>query len=445
MSEQGAGLGYGFAVMSTDTGHSSVTTDLSWALNQPEKKIDWGYRAMHGSAVLAKEIIKAYYGSAPKYNYYSGCSTGGRQGIREAQLYPEDFDGVLAGAPAWWTSHLQTWTNHLGLINLPTDSPHHIPVELFGVVSAEVMKQCDPQDGLTDNIVTNPRGCIFNPETLLCTTGAKSSECLTVPQISTLYKIYSDYQEPSQNLIFPHLELGSESQWPVLLGVEGGKPHPLGYEYIRYWLLNDPTWDFKAFNSSLVELADRLDPGNATADDYDMSPFQRRGGKLLHYHGEADALISSGSSNYFYNQVLRTLQPKGLDLDSWYRYFPVPGMLHCAGSASNCNAPWYFAGGNQAGVLGTDVSGVPGFEDEEHDALLALIAWVEKGKAPERIVATKWSDDGERGEVWRQRPICPYPRVAKFDGVGDPDKAANWKCGRLYEEAKEYRQAIIEA
>lgn len=172
-----------------------------WALNQPERVTDWAYRAMHGSVVIAKHIIEEYYSREPKFSYYSGCSTGGRQGIRDVQLYPEDFDGVLAGAPAWWTTHMQTWTLKVGLYNLPVDAPHHIPTSLFSVVAAEVLKQCDPQDGLTDTIISDPDGCNFYPEALLCAldvTNQTTAACLTTEQIGTLYKIYNDYVEWNQ-------------------------------------------------------------------------------------------------------------------------------------------------------------------------------------------------------------------------------------------------------
>lgn len=178
--DMGTGVGYGFAVMSTDTGHNSTSGDITWALNQPEQKIDWGYRAMHGSIVLSKQIVEAYYKKKPCYSYYSGCSTGGRQGLRDIQLYPDDFDGVLAGAPAWWTSHLQTWTIKLGQYNLPVDAPTHIPVSLFPVIGAEVLKQCDAQDGLVDTIISDPYGCNFRPETLLCGANTtNTSACLS--------------------------------------------------------------------------------------------------------------------------------------------------------------------------------------------------------------------------------------------------------------------------
>lgn len=180
---------------------NSTSGDISWALNQPEKKIDWGYRAMHGSIVMAKQVVGAYYKQQPKYNYYSGCSTGGRQGIRDIQLYPDDFDGVLAGAPAWWTSHLQTWTVQVGLYNLPNTSDHHIPATLFDSIGAEVLKQCDPQDGLVDHIISDPERCNFYPEALLCTpnvTNQTAEGCLKPAQIETLYRIYNDYTASNQ-------------------------------------------------------------------------------------------------------------------------------------------------------------------------------------------------------------------------------------------------------
>ncbi len=193
-----AGVGYGFATMSTDTGHNSTSGDITWAYQESEKQLDFGYRAMHGSVVLAKQIVKAYYAKEAEWNYYSGCSTGGRQGLKDLQKYPDDFHGVLAGAPAWWTTHLQTWTIKLGLFNLPETAPHHIPVSLFSAIGTEVLKQCDAQDGVKDNIIQDPEGCNFYPEALLCSanvTNGSAAGCLTPAQIGTLYHIYGDYRE----------------------------------------------------------------------------------------------------------------------------------------------------------------------------------------------------------------------------------------------------------
>ncbi len=418
--------------MSTDTGHNSTTVDALWAEDAPELINDWGFRAIHGSVELAKKLTTAFYGSHIKFSYYSGCSTGGRQGIRNAQLFPEDFDGILAGAPAWWTSHLQTWTTKLGTFNLPLDSSNRIPPTLFSIIGAEVLKQCDPQDGLTDHIISDPLACNFNPETLLCTPISNSSACLTPAQLSTLSKFYLPYVDTNATFVFPGLALGSEAQWDVLLGEPTGEPNSLGIDYIRYFLGLGADFEWQDFDFGIVQLADRLDPGNATADAFDMSAFKQRGGKLLHYHGWADALIATGSSLYFYKQVAQALLPKGIALDDWYRFFLVPGMQHCAGSPADVNAPWYFAGANQAGSLGTGVHGVPGFEDGRHDALLALMEWVEEGSVVEEIVATKFVDDDATKGVERQRPLCAYPKQAAYKGRGDVDSAQNWECRRLY-------------
>ena len=288
---------------------------------------------------------------------------------------------------------MQPWTIKLALYNLPETADYHIPLELFPAIGAEVLKQCDIQDGLTDNIIMDPARCDFFPEALLCgpnVTNQTTAGCLTPAQIGTLYNIYNDYVDVNQTFVFPHLELGSEAQWFVLLGLP--IPNPLGYEYPQYMLDLGSDWNFYDFDYSIVQLADHTDPGNCDADDYDLSPFQSRGGKLLMYQGYSDALIPTGSSIYFYKSVLKTLHPKGIDLDPWFRHFLVPGMQHCAGTPPDMNAPWYFAGANQAGTLSLEpgsVHSTPGFEDAEHDALLALMRWTEEGVAPESIVATK--------------------------------------------------------
>lgn len=339
--DMAAGVGYGFASMSTDTGHNSTSGDGTWAYNAPEKRIDFGYRAMHGSVELAKVLTEAFYSSGIDYSYYSGCSTGGRQGLKEVEMYPDDFDGVLAGAPAWWTAHLQPWTIKLALYNLPTTADYHIPASLFPAIGAEVLKQCDIQDGRADNIIMDPNGCDFEPETLLCGPGVTNQTeagCLTAAQIGTLYSIYNDYVDVNQTFVFPHLELGSEAQWPVLLGTP--MPNPLGYEYPQDFLDLGPDWNYTNFDYSIVQLADQTDPGNCSATDFDISPFQAKGGKLITYHGYSDGLIPTGSSLYFYKEVLKTLYPKGIDLDNFYRHFPVPGMQHCALTPPDMNAPW---------------------------------------------------------------------------------------------------------
>lgn len=414
--------------MSTDTGHNSTSSDGTWAYKQPEKLENWGHLAMHGSVVASKTITTAFYDKKISYNYYSGCSTGGRQGLKEAEFYPDDFDGIVAGAPAWWTSHVQPWTARVALYNLPTTADYHIPPALFPTIAAEVLKQCDPQDGLKDNLISDPEGCNFRPEELLCASNSTASGCLTPPQIDTLYKIYTYSIGENQTFIFPRLNLGSEASWFLL---QGDKPNPLGTDYIKYFLGLGPDWNFYDYNEDILRLSNELQPGNATVG-FDLSAFHAKGGKILSYHGQADGLIPTGSTPYFYNHVTRTLQPRGINVDEFFRFFLVPGMGHCTGTPTTVNAPWYFAGPNQAPILGNTVYGVPGFRDETHDALLAMVDWVENNKAPDHIVGTKYVDEKTQKDVLRQRPLCMYPKQAKYKGTGDVNEAGSWECKLLY-------------
>ena len=330
---------YGFAAVSTDTGHQSATFNATWAINNTEGQIDWGYRALHGSVVLSKEIVDAYYGVPHQYSYYSGCSTGGRQGFKEAQEFPDDFDGVLAGAPAWWTTHLQTWSVKVGLDNLPLNGPNHISQEaMTGFVADEILRQCDPQDGLEDGIISRPYSCDIDFEQLLCTSSSKTSSCLTSAQVQTLYQLYSDYVETNQTFVFPHLSLGSEWQSGILISGQNDAPSALGTSYVGSFLYNTSNYDWRSFSYETVQFADALDPGNATADNFDLTPFKTSGAKLIHYHGYADGFIPVGSSIYLYKQIQQALLPMGETLDDFYRFFLIPGMGHCGNSQNN--APW---------------------------------------------------------------------------------------------------------
>jgi feruloyl esterase len=192
----------------------------SFAYNAPGKVTNWGYRALHGSIVLGKVLTRSYYGKELAYSYYSGCSTGGGQGLKEAEMFPDDFDGIVAGAPAWWTTHLQLWNTKVGLYNLPTTAPYHIPSSLFPIIGDALLKQCDPQDGLMDNIISDPTRYDFRPEALLCgsnITNSTTSGCLTSPQIDTLYHLYNDWVEGNLTFIFSHFELGAKHNGICLL------------------------------------------------------------------------------------------------------------------------------------------------------------------------------------------------------------------------------------
>jgi feruloyl esterase len=405
---------YGFAVLSTSTGHNSTGQDMTWALNNPESKTDWGYRALHGSVVLGKMVTEAYYGKSLAYSYYAGCSTGGKQGMKSVQMFPEDFDGVLVGAPAWWSTHQQLWQLTVGIINLPENSPSYIPYSTFPLISNEVLRQCDTSDGVEDGIVMDPKKCNFFPQTLLCQPGQNTSTCLTPPQLNTWYALHRPIADIHDVFVYPNFELGSEAQMPGSFGVYGtNAPSLYGTSYVQNYILDDPTWDWKTYNYTVVQIADALNPGGTNAVDFDISPFHARGGKLLHYHGLADGLIPTGASELLYNKYLYNMTAQGIALDDWYRFFLVPGMQHCSGSIGN--APWYMGGAQTI----PGFYGVPGFRDAEHDVLLALMEWVEHGEAPEKVVVTKWRNDTDPGQgVLRQRPICKYPGEAVYMGEG---------------------------
>ena len=352
----GSVVPYGFATLSTSTGHNSTGQDMTWALNNPESKADWGYRAMHGSVVLGKQLTSAYYSRKLCYSYYAGCSTGGKQGMKEVQKYPSDFDGVLIGAPAWWSTHQQLWQLTVGIINLPEGSPSYIPYSMFPLISNEVLRQCDASDGVLDTIIMDPKKCNFHPQALLCHPGQNTSTCLSPEQIKTWEALHRPIADINNTFVYPNFELGSDAQIPGSFGVYGtNAPSLYGTSYVQNYILDDASWDWKTYNYSVVEIADSLNPGSTNAADFDISPFYERGGKLLHYHGLADGLIPTGASELLYNNYLYNMSAKGINLDDFYRFFLVPGMQHCSGSVGN--APWYM-GGVQT-IRG--VYGVPGF------------------------------------------------------------------------------------
>lgn len=414
---QGGFSHYGFATISTDTGHSSAPDDGRWGLNQPHKLINWGYRAMHGSITTAKQVIQMYYCNDIQFSYYASCSTGGRQGFKEMQLHPETFDGVVVGAPAWWSTHLQSWALRQGIVNLSKKNSSHVPSLLFPAIVEEMVRQCDPQDGLEDGIIGDPFGCNFDFNQLLCQPGKNRTDCLTSAQIDTVHMLYSSFWDTNQTFVFPSITLGSDA---ATLSV---KPSRLGSDFFRYWVYNNTNWDYTALRYEDIVKADEVDPGAATANNFDLSPFKQRGGKLIHYHGLADELIPAGSSQYFYDQVYRTLVPRGIKVDDFYRFFFVPGMSHCMGSTV---APWYIGGGAQ--YISGATHSVPGFMNSQHDVILAIMDWVENGKAPNEIIATKYWNDSVADGIYSQRPLCMYPKQARYVGNGDPNVPHSWKC-----------------
>ncbi|KAI0447883.1 feruloyl esterase B precursor [Xylaria telfairii] len=425
---------YGFATVSTDTGHLSDIEDSSWALNNSESIIDWSYRALHGSVDLAKQIVSTYYSdnktttASIKNSYYTGCATGGRQGLRLLQLYPEDFDGVLIGDAAWQTTHLQSWSTWVPLQNYPPDSPYHIAEDLFTSLTVQITDLCDSQDGIADSIIQDPAGCRIDYAAFLCSSPlANQAACLTESQFVTLRNMFSPYTINS-TIVFQGLPFGAD---PSLLA---SGANAIGYGYFQNFIYNDTSYNFTSYSENDFLSAVRIDPGRATANDFDISGFKERGGKIIMYHGYADPLIPAGSSIDYVNRTLEAMNIEESDLSSFIRLFIIPGMNHCVSSApTQLGAPWYIAAASQiAGIAGrlTGVSNVthsvPGYMDAKHDSVLALMRWVEEGAPPDELIATKFVNE-TAPTVESQRTVCPWPKVARFV-QGDRNMAENWVC-----------------
>jgi tannase/feruloyl esterase len=377
----------GYATASTDTGH--VGGSGAFALSHPEKLIDFSWRSEHEMTVKAKEIIQAFYGSAPKLSYWNGCSTGGRQGLKEAQKFPDDFDGIIAGAPANRTA-ISLWIADAVL----KDPASYIPPAKYPVIHQAAIAACDAIDGLKDGLIDDPRKCNFDPAVLLCK-GADGPSCLTAPQATAAKRIYSPAVNPrTGQKLFNSLVPGTEMGWGVQ--AQGPEPSVLIFDQYRYVVFKDPNWDWKTFNFD-TDVARGNRPENLimNATDPDMKPFFSRGGKLLLYHGWSDPLVPTLNTVTYFDEVIENLSGAAKAASS-VRLFLAPGMGHCGGG----EGPSVF------------------------DKVTPLERWREQGMAPASLVASHFKD----GTVDRTRPLCPYPQVAKYKGTGSIDAAANFVC-----------------
>jgi feruloyl esterase len=382
-------LGRGYATSSTDTGHTGGNG--SFALGHPEKLIDYAWRSEHEMTVKAKAIIAAFYGEAPKLSYWNGCSAGGKQALKEAQKFPEDFNGIIAGAPAAdWTGRATASLRVAQAIH--KDEASDIPAAKYPIVHAAVLDACDALDGVKDGVIENPRACKFDPKVLECK-GAETSSCLTKSQVEQARLVYTAAVNPKSGREITSLEPGSELGWATW---GGARPLAIADDHFKFVVFQDPNWDFRTFNFDRdVVRAEQIDNGTVNALDPNLKPFFDRGGKLLQYHGWSDPQISPGNSVQYYTRVSETLGGRNA-LDGSYRLFMVPGMGHCGG----------------------------GEGPNRFDMISALEQWVEKGRAPDRIEASRQRD----GKVDRTRPLCPYPQVAAYKGTGSTDEAANFVC-----------------
>jgi feruloyl esterase len=402
-------LNQGYATSSTDTGHQGSSTDGEWALGNYDRIVNFADRATHLMAEADKLILKAYYSAQPAHSYFSGCSQGGHEAMIEAQRYPADFDGIIAGDPA------NNWTHHyIGghlWVALAMDGDGYIPANKIHIVADAVNNQCDALDGIKDGVLNDPRRCHFNPDTLLCK-GSDTSECLTGEQVAAVHKLWSGLRTPDGQVIYPGLVPGGEAGpggWVsyVTGNAPGTGRHTiLGVPFFKFMVFDDPNWDFKTFKfapaagfDSDIDYTDSKLGALFNAVNPDLSAFKARGGKLIHYHGWSDPDITPLNSINYYESVTKA---QGSDVHGlqntleFYRLFMVPGMQHCQGGP-----------------------GATSF-----DMIEPLDAWADKGIAPAKVIASHVTN----GVVNRTRPLCPYPQEAQWTGVGNTDDAANFVC-----------------
>jgi feruloyl esterase len=383
-----AALREGYAAASNDTGHRAQDAGGGgmFGLGHPEKITDFAYRAMHETVVKAKSIVKDFYGSAPKYSYYNGCSTGGRQGLIEVTRYPEDFDAASVGAPANPHVHLHAAGVERSLELMKNNAP--LSQSKVEALHSAVMAACDALDGVKDGIISNPEKCHYDPAALLCK-NSDGPSCLTQAQLETVRIVMGDVKTKKGEVVWTGYPYGTELQLNALKNVPTG---PGGvWDVVRVLGHQDKDYDWHNFDLD-KELA-IADTAGIDVLTYDLSAFKAHGGKLLLYHGWADSSIPPGHTVSYYKAVLDKM---GKNQDDWFRLYMEPGMAHCGGG----NGPDQF---NKMGVIER---------------------WREAGEKPEAILATHVTAT----TVDMTRPLCPYPQVAVYKGAGSTNDAASFSC-----------------
>jgi Tannase and feruloyl esterase len=415
--ELGAAITKGYAATATDAGHTGSPIDAGWALGHPEKVIDFGHRGIHEMTRVAKLAVQQFYGSGAKRSYFAGCSDGGREALMEAQRYPEDYDGILAGAPAsYWTGLLST--SVVDTQALTTTPSSFIPQTKIPNIASAVIAACDKLDGVADGILNDPRQCHFDPASIECKAGEENDKCLTAPQVTALKKIYAGLQNAEGHTIFPGYLPGAEvggGGWG--LWITGPAPAKslmafFGIGYYSNMVYEKTDWSYKSFAmDGGIQTAKEKTGAALDAVNPDLGPFRSRGGKLILYHGWNDPAIPAMNTINYFEEVVAKLGRE--NTDAFTRLYMVPGMQHCGG-------------GPGADSFGT--SGSWPAKDPQHNIRLALEMWVEKGTAPGTIIASKTSDGDSQGSATMTRPLCTYPQAVKYKGNGDTNSAESFVC-----------------
>src|SRR5882724_9422828 len=423
-SELADGINRGFATANTDmgaTGAAGVNGDA--LVGHPEKWKDFGWRGTHLMTTFSKALINAFYGNPAGRSYFAGCSTGGQQALMEAQRFPYDYDGILAGAPAFNRTHLHTVgvaqyrATHLA----PTS---YIPATKFDVINQAVLAQCRGQDGgaKTDAFLTDPRECKFDPAMLACPAGTDGPSCLNPDQVAAMKSYYAGSINLANGAVInPGNARGSETSNPAALGLALNESlaEP-NFDSLFKWVFG-LTWQWQTFDFNRdVDLVDQVLAADLNANSTDLRPFAGNGGKLILYAGWADPLIPSQSSINYFNALVATYGGTHFDTalkktQSFARLFMAPGMWHCK------------EGPGPSSFGGVIAQPAPSY-DAQYDLLTALTGWVEQGVAPGSVIATKYNNDTPQLGIAMQRPLCSYPQIPTYKGTGDPNTAASFRC-----------------
>ncbi|TGJ87018.1 hypothetical protein E0Z10_g1728 [Xylaria hypoxylon] len=399
----------------TNNGHNG-TSGAAFYQNE-DVVIDFSWRALHTSVEIGKKLTPLMYDKKVGKSYYLGCSLGGRQGIGNAEKFPKDFDGIVAGAPAVDFNSLYSWRASFFPITGDTASPGFISPDTWKTtIHNEVLKQCDYIDGVEDGIIEDPILCHVDTERLLCGySNSSSTDCLSAAQVKIVKAVYDDYLWPNGTLLYPRVNPGGELL--AATGLYSGNPYAPSADWFKYAILGEPSWDPATYTQDDALLAIQKNPAGIASWPSSLAAFQEQGGKLLSYHGQQDQQISSLNSVRFWKRLADEVDYDLEKMDAFYRLFRIPGMNHCAGGPG----AWTVGQGGT-----TPAYGIP--FDKDHNVLAAIVDWVEKGVAPDEIVGTKFVDDNVGAGIMYQHRHCRYPYRSTYSGIGDPLDISSWNC-----------------
>ena len=397
----------GYATVGTDTGHQGLPFSALWALNDVERQINYGHLGVHRVAEVAKAIIARYYSTPATRSYFLGCSNGGRQAMMEAQRYPDDFDGIVAGAPA--LDFVAIGAQFVRDARVLYPDPQRLAEPPFSadqlkLIENSVVAACDANDGVKDGLIDDPRACRFDVSSVPACAASNAANCLSDAQKSSLKQIYA----PTTNAageIYVGQPVGGESEaegwraWvtgPNDLVYRFAKAPSLrfafGTEFFKYFVFNEPSWDYTKYDFSTFQKDTKLAATFLNATNPALDAFKAKGGKAIMWHGWSDPALTALGSIKYYEQVTA----RDANLRDYFRMFMLPGVLHCAGGPGPDRVDW----------------------------ATVISDWVEKGTAPDSVIASKIVE----GKTVRTRPLCPYPQRAVYKGSGSIDEAANFAC-----------------